>query len=110
MTTDCEGRQMRAWMNLFEETEEWYTDNDLMYTFFRADHVDHWHDMFNYAPSSDLLHVAQDTFQLYMRPETKPAWITDIRIEQLPPPRNLPGEKIRNIYWKVERGEDDPDE
>ncbi len=102
---------MRKWINLSEDDEgHWYSDEELRIEFISSGRINEWWASFEYVPKHELLSVAQDAFQKYMRWQAKPAWITDIRL----PKEALTfdhGQYARGKFmWKVVTGPDDPDE
>lgn len=49
--------------------------------------------------SGDELYEAADFFQKFLKPEYRPAWISNMKIID-----------DEDYYWKIERGEPDPDD
>ena len=108
---------MRKWMDeavrLAEPHDGWYTDEELMDKFIASANHEYWWETFIYVPAHEYLMYGQHAFQKFMRYQMKPAWISDVRIESSSPLiSNQDGQEYPdgNIFWKVEQGEEDPDE
>ncbi len=90
---------MRKWMNLSED-DEWIEDGEVAEVYIQLRFQEDWFQGLDTIPDSRQLFTAQDMFQQYIRPELEPAWITDMKI----------GDDEETYFWKISRGEDDPDE
>lgn len=108
---------MRKWINLLNEESRdhwlqsddgWYSDADVAKWFpetgVDADgdeyHVQgNWFELLDREDPGKELFIAQDFFQKHVLDEYKPAWISDMKIED-----------EEDYFWKIERGVHDPDE
>ena len=99
---------MRKWMSLVEAEEgKWYTDEELI-VHFMGSYQQEWWESFMYVLDDEYLFTAQDAFQIYIKPELKPAWIVDMQMRPIQP-RSVQF-PVRPVSWKVVQGPEDPDE
>lgn len=104
---------MRKWINLLNEESRdhwlqsddgWYSDEDVSKWFpvtgaMGRNVQGDWFELLDRKDPNKELFIAQDFFQKHVLDEYKPAWISDMKIED-----------EEDYFWKIERGEDDPDE
>ena len=113
---------IRKWMTLTEnewlksgDLTNWYSDADVAQWFPKEgeakdgniffDVHGNWFELLDEEDDEQKeLALAQDYFAEWVMDELKPAWISNIKI--------LDDEErySQEYYWKIEQGEDDPDE
>ena len=120
-------KDLRKWMNLSEalgltrkhqnddewlksgDLTNWYSDGDVAMWFPEEGEDDgyivgiqeNWFELLDREVNeTKQLALAQDYFQEWVMDEHKPAWITELKIVG----------SSEEYYWKIEKGEEDPDD